>query len=86
MAKLMKKPIAAPPSPRVAAAVTIAAMSAAMYRLQETGDPLVILWAAAAIILFTCAGVIAQALEGFLSSVFGIDEQRDPDDDAPGIE
>jgi len=70
-------------TPRVAAAVTIAAISAAMYRLQETGDPFVIVWAAAAIVLFTCAGVIAQALEKFLSRIFGLEEPSARDEDGP---
>jgi hypothetical protein len=79
----LAKPAATPPSPRVAGTVTIAAITAAMYRLQETGDPLVILWAAGAIILFTCAGVLAQAVERFLSRVFGTDEAHDDDQDGP---
>lgn len=83
MTKLLHPP-AAPPTKRVTEVITVAALSAAMYRLQETGDPWVILWAAGAIILLTGASTIARALETFLARLFGIAEMMagaDADDE-----
>jgi uncharacterized membrane protein YedE/YeeE len=66
------------PAPRLAEVVALACISAAMYRLQQTGDPLMIVWGAGAIIVLTVAATIARAVERRLSRVFGI---WLPDDD-----
>lgn len=85
MTKLSLQPRDGPPRRHIAEAITVAVIAAAMYRLQETGDPLVIVWAAVAIILLTVAATIAGALEHVLRRVFGMDAfQADPpvDDEA----
>jgi hypothetical protein len=43
-----------------------------MYRLQHVGDPLMIVWAAGAIIVLTGAVTVARAVERGLSRVFGL--------------
>jgi hypothetical protein len=81
------QPPGSPRGRRIAEAVTIAAISAAMYRLQQTGDPLVIVWAAGAIILLTVAATIARALEGGLSRLFGMSQpDEEPDEGQPDDE
>jgi hypothetical protein len=52
--------------------MTIAATSVAMYRLQQTGDPLVIVEAAGAIVTLTIAKTLAQGFELVLSRLFGL--------------
>ncbi len=52
--------------------MTIAATSVAMYRLQQTGDPLVVVEAAGAIVMLTVARTVAQGLELVLSRLFGL--------------
>jgi hypothetical protein len=69
------------PATGVADVVALACVSAAMYRLQQSGDPLAIVWAAGAIIVLTAAVTIARALERYLSGVFGM---AVPDDDPGG--
>jgi hypothetical protein len=69
------------PATGLAEVVTLACVSAAMYRLQHSGDPLTIVWAAGAIILLTAAATIARALERYLSGVLGM---AVPDDDPGG--
>jgi hypothetical protein len=65
--------------------VAFAAISAAMYRLQQTGDPLVIVWAAGAIVLLTVAATVAKALEGRLCRFFGLDTEDNPREPPPGV-
>jgi hypothetical protein len=50
-----------------------------MYRLQHVGDPLMIVWAAGAIIVLTGAVTVARAVERALSRVLGL---ASSDDDA----
>lgn len=52
--------------------LTIAATSVAMYRLQQTGDPLVIAEAAGAIITLTVAKTLARGFELVLARLFGL--------------
>jgi hypothetical protein len=66
------------PALHLAEVVSLACVSAAMYRLQQTGDPVTIVWAAAAIIVLTGAATLARAVEYCLSRLFGIGM---PDDD-----
>lgn len=56
---------------RVVEIVTVGGASAAMYRLQETGDVMVIFYAAIAIVVLTIASAIARAAEDKLDAVFG---------------
>jgi hypothetical protein len=77
MAKLSLQPRDGPRGRHIAEAITVAVISAAMYRLQETGDPFVIVWAAGAIILLTVAATIAGALEHGLWRVFGMDASQE---------
>jgi hypothetical protein len=74
-----------PPALRLAEVVALACVSAAMYRLQQTGDPVTIVWAAGAIIILTGAATVARAVERCLSRLFGIEMPYDDeaDDEEP---
>lgn len=61
-----------PPLPQVAEVIALACVSTAMYRLQHVDDPLMIVWAACAIIIFTGAVTIARAVERSLSRILGM--------------
>jgi hypothetical protein len=65
----------------VAEVVALACVSAGMYRLQHVGDPLMIVWAAGAIIVLTGAVTVARAVERGLSRVFGLPVADDGDAD-----
>ena len=66
---------------QVAEISTMAAIPAVMYRFQETGDPLVMVWGAGGILVITCASTIAKALERGMSRVLRLD--RSHDDEIP---
>jgi hypothetical protein len=78
-----------PPKPaaiNIAEVVALACLSAAMLRLQQTGDPFSIVWATGAIIVLTSAAPISRAVERRLSRLFGSDMPDDDDgnDEASG--
>jgi hypothetical protein len=69
--------------------LTVGAASAAMYRWQQTGDAIVILEAAGAIVLLTVAAAIARGADRWLNRLFGLDvapfvrTEDEPDDCDP---
>ncbi len=70
-------PASGPLRVRVAEIVTIAGASAAMYRLQQTGDAMVILEAAGAIVVLTVAGTVARVIDEMLCCAFGLESSGD---------
>ena len=75
-----------PPALHIAEVVAVACLYAAMFRLQQTGDPFAIVWVAGAIVVLTGAAPVSRAVHRRLSRRFGsaVPDDDDGDDEGSG--